>query len=644
MSAAGSMTPAKGRFAARAAWLSWWDVARPADGPVAVAMPLYAMTEGIPQRDGETVFALPGPQRVTWLGYDPARGLVSAAAGWDPARVPRPLPPALGWKPCDPVLFTAGGPWLPEHGAVRPGHRYGSLPMPSDVAGRSGLDRNAVREVFQGVKDVPIGRFVDATGLSRLTLSLALGAYLPRVKVETALPRSRMVMKAVSWLLGSDPADGVDAATARHRRCQAIEAMPGFAPRIMGPGTTALVVDPALELAPALAEWSGCGAGTVRVLGAASAGVDEDVLWTMQKAFREPSLTRMLDAVPRPVLSDLMKAVGEPGLEALDAMASRLESLGPPQALVHVGAGLRPGPDGGWGWLTGQERNWRHLEDVAKELSRDLLWPVQAAAEIRDGASPSRQDDRHLSAAVGILASLGAARLGRVLAAHMDGSLRRAAEVRSGIEDGPAYWPVPAEPVTASSGQTVRFLGSAAELAHEGERMRHCVGDYADACLEGRCAIMSVGDWTDGEWEPSSTVELRRRDGDGDLEVVQHQGRSNDAPPAGDVRVVEEWIAGLETGETLFDHDALPAAGRTSTVADVLGTSWDSPEAHAARWDRWRRILDVRDRSAGDFLTRAVSRLVRDEDATWQAVYLRVLADGARLQDAGWTPDGGMRP
>jgi hypothetical protein len=37
-------------------------------------------------------------------------------------------------------------------------------------------------------------------------------------------------------------------------------------------------------------------------------------------------------------------------------------------------------------------------------------------------------------------------------------------------------------------------------------------------------------------------------------------------------------------------------------LAQVLGEDWGTPQAHAHRWDRWRRILDVRQPCFGDWL------------------------------------------
>ncbi len=625
--------------AVREPWLDWWDIARPSDGPVTVAMPWRTMTPGAMQRIGrDALFALPGSQRVSWIGLDPERGLVHASASWDPSAEPRPLPPATGWTPCDDAFFLAEAAFGPDRATMEPGHRYVSLPMPRRAM-REGGSTDAVCSGLREVENVPLDRFLREAGLPYGVMKSTMASFLEGTPIQRAeLPRFPAVMKAVLWVCGNDPAEGVPPAVARQRRRQAIEAMPCFAHLVMKPGATRQVVDPARRLVPWLADRLGLGEGTIRALGAASVRAMAAGRPVVQYGPDERHLLTLLDGVPGTLLPTLLEETSPRVFRGVAAMAKSCSLAGmPPATLRFLGHGLRPGDDR-WEWLSEASR-WNHLHDVAGEFARDLLWPAETLAsdpEHPPGMHDPRGERRAVAAM--LLASLGPSRLAAAIDAHMAGALRRAAGTGAGDGDD-LRWPALSAPSTSVSGHVLRFLTSSRELAYEGEAMGHCVGDYAEDCRDGRCAILSIGRWggDDGHgvaWLPSSTVEIVR-DHEGGLEIAQHYGRGNGNPSGVDADVLADWMDAVARGDVPLDDAALADASRMSSIEHALGGAWATPEAFAARWDRWRRLLDVRQRSAGDFVRHAVAVSVPPDDPCVRAEECRALAALVVAQDAG---------
>ncbi len=622
----------------QAAWSGWWDLVEGetahATG-VEAALPWRTAAVGIESPLEDLAFALPGPQRVTWIGYDPARGLVHGERVWDPDGHPRPLLPEV-WEALSYETYHARVK-TPLARAVDGEHQYRSLPLPSWVAAQVPHDDAAepvamswqVRHFLAHAGGPSFGRLTAVLGLPPRVVNQMQRSYhaddLDQDVPSSYLGRTPATMAGLLWCTGNDvrgshpwhlgmlqetPADAgeaLPAAVLRARRVQAVMSMPCFA-WAMDQGHTAAVVDAGGELVPHLAERLGCQPSTVRILGAASAGMDGPGLACMGRSIASTEVRAMLDGMPRSTLRDLVARMPSEGWQGIRDLSSQFYySQQPPSVVRAVGARLRPDPGAGWDWLVPPEGGdrWEHLDDVVEQLSRDLLWAPEALAD--PVAEDRNRRDLHSARTLVLsgLASLGPRRLAAVLDAHMAGALRRAAEVSAAGEGSAVRWAVPAEPVVVHTGQVVRFLASAHELAEEGLKLDHCVGDYADACETGRCAVMSIGRWVDGEWAPSSTVELARSDDDG-IEVVQHHGQGNREPPEGDVEVLRRWMAGLGTGETLFDLEVLPPPSTLAHIGRALGNAWHTPELAEARWDRWRRILDVRQRTAGAFLAHAV--------------------------------------
>lgn len=81
---------------------------------------------------------------------------------------------------------------------------------------------------------------------------------------------------------------------------------------------------------------------------------------------------------------------------------------------------------------------------------------------------------------------------------------------------------MPWEPI-----QGITQILTAADLVVEGERMKHCVGGYVDACREGQCFIVRLR---------NSTAEITP-----DGYIHQHMGYKNSTPPEADRSLLERW-------------------------------------------------------------------------------------------------------
>lgn len=603
--------------------LDLWDTVRPGDGPVTAAMPWRTMAVDADrelQREAPD-FALPGRQMVTWMGYSPGDGIVHGMSLWDPAAEARaPLP--REWKACDLDLFRS----LTREGMKgdrRAPYSFRKMPLPAHLRD-AGFSSATLTHVMGVAQNIPLLHFVEALGVPGRVFGLIESSYGdPDAALSyVALDKSTSTMATLMWCAGNtqtrhmrrtDGALGpVPAGIARERRLQAVLAMPGFTSVLVTPDITYGAIDRAEELVPALADRLGIQPSTVRILGRAGAAADGATLACMRRAMDSGAVLAMLDAMPRSTLREMAAGLPAGGWTGLGELAFEFNYALPDEIVRHIGRGMRPAPEGSWDWLVTEGNRWQHTRDVTEQMSRDLLWPAEALADPAAEALAGRHDlaDKLANLALG---SLGAARVGRILDEHLEGTLRRAREVQAMGEAGIAEWRVPAEPVTARTGQVMRFLCSGWDLAHEGTRMDNCVGDYGDACASGRCAVMSIGVWDgEGTWRPSSTVELRRGGEDDAVRVIQHHGQGNSQPPPEDADLLSGWLAGIETGETLFDQFVLPPTADLSHISLALGDNWNTPEAAAARWDRWRRILDVRHHGAGEFLQSALRAMSID--------------------------------
>jgi hypothetical protein len=91
-------------------------------------------------------------------------------------------------------------------------------------------------------------------------------------------------------------------------------------------------------------------------------------------------------------------------------------------------------------------------------------------------------------------------------------------------------WPgLPGLPIVLHEVECVSLRNSLS-LAIEGERMRHCVGAFAQVCLRGESHILSL---RNRQGEPLSTAELELmldKNGNPILSVIQHRGHENTDP------------------------------------------------------------------------------------------------------------------
>jgi hypothetical protein len=79
------------------------------------------------------------------------------------------------------------------------------------------------------------------------------------------------------------------------------------------------------------------------------------------------------------------------------------------------------------------------------------------------------------------------------------------------------------------------------ELQREGRAMRHCVADYARACVGGRSSIWSLRHrWEDQDAaHPVLTIEVHPWS----RSVVQVRGKANARPSGWPLELVRRWVA-----------------------------------------------------------------------------------------------------
>ncbi len=246
------------------------------------------------------------------------------------------------------------------------------------------------------------------------------------------------------------------------------------------------------------------------------------------------------------------------------------------------------------------------LGDVAKAFARQVLNPVLVAWGLADAWERDPSDDRSVERRLAWAAlfrgrslrtCLDASRRWHVSAATMEAALRRLprvdGEVVEGVGDGD--WGA-GLPDWSSEGTDLVVLRTEAELADEGRPgedgkgvagLSHCVGGYVDDCLSGRSRIVSVRRPAGrGGFVRLSTAELRLTDGDA-VDVRQHKGRSNEAPPTQASRVLDAYLGALRSKALRVDPEgwrAVPharTAGRPPYDPGVQG----NVEAALALWE-----------------------------------------------------------
>jgi hypothetical protein len=103
----------------------------------------------------------------------------------------------------------------------------------------------------------------------------------------------------------------------------------------------------------------------------------------------------------------------------------------------------------------------------------------------------------------------------------------------AGLEDRKdlytSCWPLLLpKPVSLGEGVQAVSLGTASDLAEEGNRMRHCVGSYLPRCFIGECHIVSL---RNASGRSLSTIEITlETDGQRNCRIVQHRTDFNRTP------------------------------------------------------------------------------------------------------------------
>lgn len=85
------------------------------------------------------------------------------------------------------------------------------------------------------------------------------------------------------------------------------------------------------------------------------------------------------------------------------------------------------------------------------------------------------------------------------------------------------------------TGLLIRPARSRRELVHEGEKLNHCVGMYADRHLRGDTSIFLIRQ-ADQPDTPYFTLEFR------DAQIIQNRGRGNCAPPEAVREFAKRWL------------------------------------------------------------------------------------------------------
>jgi hypothetical protein len=90
-------------------------------------------------------------------------------------------------------------------------------------------------------------------------------------------------------------------------------------------------------------------------------------------------------------------------------------------------------------------------------------------------------------------------------------------------------WPAPLEAPMKLGGLYAHFLTTPAQLHHEGQRMEHCVGSYAQQCLFSGSNIVSLRR-SDGRSLSTAELRLVKKGKQFSFDVIQHRAKRNGAP------------------------------------------------------------------------------------------------------------------
>ena len=591
----------------RGAWRHFWKMrVAPCEGIRTAVVERLILNGEHPPASGITVFSR-GEHEIRWLGWSEEHGPMQATASWTVSKTAVnpvcPVCPVEGWEPwteANSVLhrvFTGQSLRLPGI--------YPVLPMPrNNVSGRgptwSELADWQRAEIETFVGSVP--RVAEAM----------------QVMGHGQAGNERLVMTdRVAFLMGVQPTGGLDAQTASLRRCQFVISMKA-AGQIVGAHKLVEDIDAGRPMLPVLAERLNCSERMVSLLartprdfmacddwqGSRGSNLSLPLMLAFLDALPDGFLDRVLNGTPG--YPDLGKVTGIAYTYTafLTAMERNQEILR--RHLCDMAASFRSLPVTGYGWVGDAARRMRHLEDMRREIRRELLDPARERVQEGQVSRPQNALQDNLFT-MNLMVSLGLSRLLRASERHLTGGIHGAYYGQRLPEHDCTRWPVPSVEEVTLKGRTLRFLESQDELDQESRALRHCVHSYGGQCRAGNCAILSVGDrGRHGEWLPTSTVEVRFSAlAPGDLTFHQHEAVGNSPPESRDRAAATAWLQAVAEKSILVDTEYL-RVGRfnmdASPIVRRLGAAWRTPEAHDYRWDRWRRILDVRHPSLKVFL------------------------------------------
>lgn len=580
-------------------WQRYWRVMEnPADG-VVVAMPIGCRSKSfrvaLDSRE-ETVY---------YMGWAPDRGLVFSAKKWIPKKG-KPNVPEAGWATSSEVPN-----WLHDPTSLKYKYEPWSETLVTDLPWPPGTPREAMVDRFEFKEDL-LGEFFErcpagvGTAFRSMTQGRRTCSYIATELLLQTEFTSRTFLR-LHLLLGGDAPDGMSAQEASRRRVQFALSHGVFAVALVNPAKRSLI-DKGEPSIP----WLSQALKTTPAVTRALSGVDPYAISQAPMMLSAFGLTML--SVMDPSWLSAVKAASKEECLGMHTMLNSLEmALGPERGgsnkrlrSVLWARGMPPDPKTGYAWLA-DHRAWNHIHDTAQAM---LIQLVQPALSRTSGNIDFTLV--HVRLVNDIITSLGAQRAQRVINTHLGGLVH---DARMGLRAGhgsPGQWPALSGDVTAPNGRRLRFLVTQDDLDKEGSEMAHCVATYGKRCARRFCAIMSVGDvMTTGRWRPSSTAEIVRRkdnESEANLAVAQHYGPGNDRAPGLDREAVAWWLSQARTDEVEWNREALLVTNEFARDEDridlenALGEGWRTPEAHAHRWDRWRRILGTRAPSFGDFL------------------------------------------
>lgn len=420
------------------------------------------------------------------------------------------------------------------------------------------------------------------------------------------------------FILGENPSPSIDIETAGLRRRQFVQSYP-FTAKTGLPTELMRYIDDGYPALPKLAEKLDTQEYMVRFL--AGKFKEQDYL---NNIIRNKGLLPFLEGLPASWLPELYQNGQEEWtfisnvLRCLPGDFDNLKAYKPSYSLDvnfarYLGSTLKPNKADGFKWLSENSHDPVHLDDMATNMAHEIVLPALARVNAQ-----AYVHEYHVDTLKNAILAIGIPKLKKALRTHLDNNVHDARlgfaldeNYISPVEDG--LWRELTAPYRVG-GKTLRFLRSQIELTHEGKQLSHCVGSYGMQCEARTSCIMSIGEWkvsgNNKVWTPSSTVEIQLGYQGQETTLVkrQHYGMRNGQPPDLDRSALEEWLTKVKNKEIPINKLAIKYVKRSNRYVDqndlpgLLGEAWKTPEAHAHRWDRWRRILGVKAPCMGDWL------------------------------------------